>query len=647
MRPDVVVGDTATRFVDAMQAEARITAVAAYAPDRVTLRVDALDDQDHLVPSLVCHQRDAEGTWRSVWSVSGAFQALPVPAGLVYVRRGEDGRQFVALRADTGAGSHTAPERVLDIRPGMVGSLMLRPETGTLVYTVEGPSAPGDHPQGVLRDSDAVWWDSPDASLAGARRPVGDWQLWQVPLGAEGDAQQVGLTLPPGTALTGEATCTAEAVVLGTREHRPDGSRRFGLLVVAYDGSSARYLQPTGFDITAPLSCPDGLTVACLAASLPAEGEAPAQYAALVAAPSWEPQILKAPDDTWQQPCGWDGPDRLVCRGAEGRRSVLNTYHLRTSSWTRTEASASVLHAQIADGRAAAVVAAIATPPAVEVVHLSTGAVEPVTATRLTLPAGRVSHHPQRLPDVPGNLASWLCVPEDGPARGTVVLLHGGPVRNWAEWHWRWNPWPFVASGFAVILVEPPLSLGYASSMSTGWRRWRTGVAAVAARQIDQLRDHTGLADTPLAVVGPCVGGLLALSVAQELRPRLVVSYGGTMDQAQIVGGGDGSWLWAGEFGSPDAEHARYAAESFQPHSVPAGTRVLLSHGLHDGWVPPTESLRVHRALLRDGVRSELVLFRAEGHQLARPRNVRAWYRWTLTACLEELGAPAAAERAG
>ncbi|WP_330323598.1 alpha/beta hydrolase family protein [Streptomyces pseudovenezuelae] len=639
MGPEPVLGEAATRFVDDMQAQARITAVAAFGPDAVVLRVDALEGQDFLVPSLECHRRGDDGSWRPAWSVSGAFQALTVPDGFVYVRRGTDGRQVVAHRASGDDGSPAMSERVLDVRPGMLGSLTLRPGTDTLVYTMEGPAAPGEHRRDVLRDSDAVWWDGPEASLAGARRPVGDWQVWQLGLDGAGESRRIEVTVPAGTALTGEAACLASAMVLGTSVYRPDGSRRFGLLLVPADGSATRHLLHDAFDLTAPLQSPDGGTVACLAVSLPTGDEAPAQYAALVDARSLEPRILKAPDDTWQQPCGWDGSDRLVCKGADGPRHVLYTHDLRTAGWTRTEASASVVHARVAAGQAAAVVAAMGTPPALEVVDLASAVREPVRTTRLDLPRGRVTYHPQRLPDVPGALASWLCLPEDEPVRGTVVLLHGGPVRNWAEWHWRWNPWPFVACGFAVILVEPPMSLGYVSAMSAGWRRWRTGVAAAAVGQVRQLLEETGLSGSPLAVVGPCVGGLLALSAAQELRPRLVVSYGGTMDQAQIAGGGDGGWLWTGEFGSPDSEQDSYAAESLQPHSVPSGTRVLLSHGLQDGWVPPTESLRVHRALLRDGVRSELVLFRTEGHQLARPRNVRAWYRWTLTACLDELGA--------
>jgi len=644
MHPEAGARDEAMDFVDAMQGTARVMAIAAFARGSVVVRVDALDGHDHLVPSLVCHRRDDSGAWPADWSVSGAFQAVAVPGGFVYVRRGEDGRQLVALRADRADDPATAPERVLSTAPGMLGTLMPSPVTDTLLYTVEGPAAPGGHPQDLLRDSDSVWWDGPDASLAGARRPVGDWQLWHVALSGEEKARRIDVTVPPGTALTGEAACSATAVLLGIRESRTDGSRRSGLLAVPHDGSPCVPLLHDAFDITGPVVSPDGRSVACLAASLPTTESAPAQYAALVDARSPGLRILKAPDDTWQQPCGWDGPDRLICKGADGSRSLLYCYDLRTSGWTRTEASASVVDARVCDGQAAVVVAGIAVPPAVEVVELSSGVAEPVTSPRLTLPTGRVSYRPQRVHGVPGALASWLCLPSDGPVRGTVALLHGGPVRNWAEWHWRWNPWPFVACGFAVILVEPPMSLGYSAGMSFGWGRWRTGIAATAARQIEQLRAETGLAGSPLAVVGPCVGGLLALSVAEELRPRLVVSYGGTMDQAQIAGGGDGGWLWTGEFGSPDTEQDSYAAESVQPHSVPAGTRVLLSHGLHDGWVPPTESLRVHRALLRDGVRSELVLFRTEGHQLARPRNVRAWYRWTLSACREELAGPAAAE---
>jgi dipeptidyl aminopeptidase/acylaminoacyl peptidase len=91
------------------------------------------------------------------------------------------------------------------------------------------------------------------------------------------------------------------------------------------------------------------------------------------------------------------------------------------------------------------------------------------------------------------------------------------------------------------------------------------------------------------------------------------------------------------EFGDPNQTPDRYAEQSLPLGAVPVGTRVLLSHGMNDDLVPASETLRQHRSLIGAGIRSEVAFFRSEGHSLSRPHSVRAWYRWALAACADEL----------
>ena len=65
-------------------------------------------------------------------------------------------------------------------------------------------------------------------------------------------------------------------------------------------------------------------------------------------------------------------------------------------------------------------------------------------------------------------LRSWLLTPTTEHPEGGFPLLtfvHGGPWGTWNDWTWRWNPGPFVAAGYAVLLPDPAISTGYGQAM--------------------------------------------------------------------------------------------------------------------------------------------------------------------------------------
>jgi dipeptidyl aminopeptidase/acylaminoacyl peptidase len=144
--------------------------------------------------------------------------------------------------------------------------------------------------------------------------------------------------------------------------------------------------------------------------------------------------------------------------------------------------------------------------------------------------------------------------------------------------------------------------------------------------------------------MGGSFGGYLALVAGVAMRPHLIVTHGCPVDLAQVAAGTDVAWQWLREYGDPEACDTEYAEQSFRDAGALVATRVLASHGLHDDLVAPSESLRLHRGLLRNGGRSELAVFTGERHALLKPGNLRAWYRWVLQACDEELGASAERE---
>ena len=160
---------------------------------------------------------------------------------------------------------------------------------------------------------------------------------------------------------------------------------------------------------------------------------------------------------------------------------------------------------------------------------------------------------------------------------------------------------------------------------------------AAATALLVSLGAYRMTGKTPLALMGGSFGGYLALLTAAQLAPRLVVAHGAPVDLRQTASVSDVGWQWIREYGDPDTCRAGYDEQSLPYDSVPAGTRVLLSHGLADDLVPASESVRLHRSLLRRSVRSELAVFSREGHPLLRPRNLRAWFDWVLAALAAEL----------
>jgi hypothetical protein len=648
---DAAPGATASALVEALVGEPRLRRVAAFTGDTVLLGADLPDASGSLTPLLVCYRRQDDGRWQAIWSRPGAGPVLGLADGFLLAEG--DGLAFQLT-----AGG--APRPVDGVR-GSVAALAPRPggsHVACLLRILDSTPILADGP---LAGSDAVLLRGADAGLEQVRRP-GTWRVRLIDAAVGGPARDVPVPLPPGTSLAGEAAFAGpDTLLLGLAHHRADGSRRFGLLVVDPEHARpARQLLFDGVDLCYPAPGTGRDGVAYLGTTVPTDDEPPQQSACLVDAATSTLRVLPSPPGTWTRPLGWDGPHRLVCSAERGPRRVLTVCDTRHGTWQEAVLTRSVESACVARGEAAVLRSALDTPPEAVVVPLP---VDPATAPSATadpqpahppapatapasqtversgLPPmpGTLTHSTQHLPGTTGEVAAWLARPAAGPTRGLVVLFHGGPFKSWSEWSWRWNPWPFTAVGYAVALLEPPMSLGYLPAVAGGWATWREGIAAVAARQVTRLVDTEHLAGLPLALMGGSFGGYLALQCAAALRPQLVVAHAAPLDLAQVAETSDVGWQWVREYGDPVARHDRYRANSLPEHPVAPGTRVLLSHGLHDGLVPPAETLRLHRALSRQGVRTETAFYRAEAHPLRRPRNIRAWYRWVLDACAREL----------
>ncbi|MGC5330635.1 alpha/beta hydrolase family protein [Micromonospora sp. DT62] len=611
-----------TTFLEELVREPRLSALPACGENLLISRVDVPDPRaDRLNPTLVCHRRGPDGAWGPVWAARGTVAALVGPESVAYATGAE-----IRLRGPD------AVERPLHRVDGRVVALLAGPDR--LTCLVQETRAWSSRRPAALGGADVVWFADSSASLGGVRRAEGGWRIVRLDPTQSTEPRSFVPVLPAGANLTGEAAWLGDDLVLGTAYDLPEGRRRFGLITVDATGSVVREFRMADIDLTGLVASPEGRTLACLGTSVPVGDDHPVQFPCLIDT-DWRCTPLDRGDDLWQQPRAWSGEGVLFCTAEDGPNRRLLRHDLRTGVREPVQVAGSVLDVVTHGSRTMVLTSALDALPSVQTIDSagSTETVEPAGGPALP---GRLRRLTLPDPATGIDFGGWLCTPDDRPPTGLVVVFHGGPLKSWTDWAWRWSPWPWVAAGYQVALLEPPMSLGYGNAgIAAGWRRWRTGIGAVAVEQVRAVLRLTGV-PAPLAVMGGSFGGYLALITAAELAPRLVVTHGAPVDLRQTASVSDVGWQWIREYGDPDTRRSAYDEQSLPHDSVPAGTRVLVSHGLADDLVPASESVRLHRSLLRRAVRSELAIFPTEGHPLLRPRNLRAWFDWVLSALAAE-----------
>lgn len=270
-------------------------------------------------------------------------------------------------------------------------------------------------------------------------------------------------------------------------------------------------------------------------------------------------------------------------------------------------------------------------------------AAEPVsqaTSTALVNPATALNS-PGTLHTITANahdgttVRAWLRVPESEGPHPLLVFVHGGPWGSWNGWTYRWNPDPFVAAGYAVLLPDPAISTGYGQQMIDRGQQQLGGTpytdllalhdAALALPEIDQTRT---------ALAGGSYGGYMANWMAGQTGHRFAcivthaslwetTSMGRTTDNAE--------WDRA-----MTAQAAQYSPHQFaenidvpmlvihgnQDHRVPIGQALDLWHALHT---------RAPQNLDANGhTRHRYLYYPDEGHWIQTRGNAEVWYRTVL-----------------
>ncbi|ATG50793.1 dipeptidyl aminopeptidase [Brachybacterium vulturis] len=232
-------------------------------------------------------------------------------------------------------------------------------------------------------------------------------------------------------------------------------------------------------------------------------------------------------------------------------------------------------------------------------------------------------------------LRAWLRLPEGVGPHPLVVFAHGGPWGSWNAWTYRWNPGPFVAAGFAVLLPDPAISTGYGQAMID---RGQHQLGGTPFTDIMALTDVTvGRADIDAertAFAGGSYGGYMANWVAGRTgdRFRCIVTHASLWDTESMGHTTDN----AGWERSMRGQNAHYNPKDFAGEIV---APMLVIHGDKDYRVPIAQGhalwydLHEFSATPRDAAgrtQHRYLYFPDEGHWIQGRGNAQVWYETFL-----------------
>ena len=204
-------------------------------------------------------------------------------------------------------------------------------------------------------------------------------------------------------------------------------------------------------------------------------------------------------------------------------------------------------------------------------------------------------------------IGSWLVLPPDASAEKPaplVVFAHGGPIGSWNGWSWRWNPHLLVERGYAVLMPDPAISIGYGQGMiERGWGRWGETPYTDILAALDAALTRPDLDASRTALMGGSFGGYMANWVAGHTdRFRAIVTHASLWDLRPFHGTTDTGVDWEHEMGDPYRQPEFYDRQSPAAHIGSIKTPMLVIHGEQDFRVPVGEALALWTDLRRHGV---------------------------------------------
>ncbi|WP_431876467.1 S9 family peptidase [Amycolatopsis sacchari] len=420
----------------------------------------------------------------------------------------------------------------------------------------------------------------------------------------------------------------------------PGGSQRETLVAIDVASGERRVLaDDPELEYSTPRFSPDGSQLAVVVTERSQATKIGDSWLALLPVDGGQPRALTASWDRWPGGARWlpDGSALVVGADDQGNAPLWRV-DATSGEVTRLTDRGAFTDVQISpDGRwAYALRSFVDSPPAPYRIALDGGVVEPLPGP---VPEVALPGHVEEVTATAADgapLRAWLALPEGASAEQPAPLLlwiHGGPIGSWNAWQWRWNPWLAVARGYAVLLPDPAISVGYGLDfVQRGWGDWGGAPYTDLMTITDATVERADIDESRTAAMGGSYGGYMANWVAGHTdRFKAIVTHASVWAMDQFGPTTDGAYYIAREM-SPES------AARNSPHALAdrISTPMLVIHGDKDYRVPIGEGLRlwwdlVSRSTAPDGsTPHKFLYFPDENHWILTPNHVKVWYSTVL-----------------
>lgn len=223
----------------------------------------------------------------------------------------------------------------------------------------------------------------------------------------------------------------------------------------------------------------------------------------------------------------------------------------------------------------------------------------------------------------------------DAPAP-LIVWVHGGPLSSWNSWSWRWNPWIYVARGYAVLMPDPALSIGYGRrNLQRGWGRWGDAIYEDVMAFTTQVEQLPYIDEKYVAAMGGSFGGYSMNWLAGHTNHfKCIVTHASLWNIPAFLSATDHPAYWQREL--TEDMHQKYSPHHYVNNIQ---TPLLIIHGRKDLRVPFEQSTALWWDVLgKSGLPADkngnsphrLLIFPTDNHWIIQPGNSEMWYRSTL-----------------
>ena len=233
---------------------------------------------------------------------------------------------------------------------------------------------------------------------------------------------------------------------------------------------------------------------------------------------------------------------------------------------------------------------------------------------------------------------------KEGTKYPLLLVIHGGPA---GVFEYAFRPrrgvYPihaFSEVGYLVFMPNPRGSGGYGESFrKSNFQDWGFGDFEDILAGVDLLIDR-GLADDErMGVMGWSYGGYMTSWMVTHTNRFKAASIGAPVTNPYSFYGvtdiPDFAEAYFGGRPGDDVNYLRHAPENFVRNAT---TPSLIQHGAEDVRVPLSQGTTFYRALKRNGVDTEMVIYPREPHGLREPSHIRDAMNRNLEWFLQWLG---------